>query len=204
HPLSGIGDLGALLDQPVPEAGGGPATLNNSGVAGTRIVASDPAYVRTWDGTSGAGYRLGADLGDPDGSTCTTTADRPSANAAMARLTVSLRAGSAPAVHGARRKPTSSDFVMVRVHTSEGATGYGEVSATPRWSGEDAVSATHFIKDVLAPAVIGQPLLPVSALSRLMETTLAANPFTRAGLNMALWDALGRTLGLRVTELLGG
>ena len=45
---------------------------------------------------------------------------------------------------------------MVRVHTSEGATGYGEVSATPRWSGEDAVSATHFIKDVLAPALMGQ------------------------------------------------
>src|SRR5437588_713419 len=58
HPLSGIGDLGALLDQPLPEAGGGPATLNSSGVAGTRIVASDPGYLRNWDGTSGAGYRL--------------------------------------------------------------------------------------------------------------------------------------------------
>ena len=123
---------------------------------------------------------------------------------AIETATVSLQASSALAVHGARGKHTSSDFVMVRVHTSRGAVGYGEVSATPRWSGEDAVSATHFIKDVLAPAIVGQPLLPVSALTSRMELSLAANPFTKAGLNMALWDALARTLDRKVTELLGG
>src|SRR3954468_10630627 len=123
---------------------------------------------------------------------------------AIETTTVSLQASSALAVYGARGSHTTSDFVMVRVHTSEGAIGYGEVSATPRWSGEDAVSATHFIRDVLAPAVIGQPLLPVSGLTARMDLALAANPFTKAGLNMACWDALGRTLGLRVAELLGG
>jgi L-alanine-DL-glutamate epimerase-like enolase superfamily enzyme len=124
--------------------------------------------------------------------------------AAIETATVSLQASSALAVYGARGGHTSSDFVMVRLHTSEGVVGYGEVSATPRWSGEDAVSATHFVRDVLAPALIGQPLLPVSGLSARMDLALAANPFTKAGVNMACWDALGRTLGLRVTELLGG
>src|SRR6478735_2962518 len=123
---------------------------------------------------------------------------------AVETTTVSLQASSALAVYGARGSHTSSDFVMVRIHTSEGAIGYGEVSATPRWSGEDAASATHFIRDVLAPAVVGQPLLPVSGLTARMDLALAANPFTKAGLNMACWDALGRTLNLRVTELLGG
>jgi L-alanine-DL-glutamate epimerase-like enolase superfamily enzyme len=145
----------------------------------------------------------------------TDTQSRPAVNTALASsrtgtvtaietTTVSLQASSALAVYGARGSHTGSDFVMVRVHTSEGAVGYGEVSASPRWSGEDAVSATHFIRDVLAPAVIGQPLLPVSALTARMDLSLASNPFTKAGLNMALWDALGRTLGLRVAELLGG
>jgi L-alanine-DL-glutamate epimerase-like enolase superfamily enzyme len=123
---------------------------------------------------------------------------------AIETATVSLQASSALAVFGARGSHTKSDFVMIRVHTSEGAIGYGEVSATPRWSGEDAVSATHFIRDVLAPAVIGQPLLPVPGLTARMDLALASNPFTKAGLNMACWDALGRTLNLRVTELLGG
>jgi L-alanine-DL-glutamate epimerase-like enolase superfamily enzyme len=145
----------------------------------------------------------------------TDTQTRPAAETALASsrtgtvtavetTTVSLQASSALAVYGARGSHTGSDFVMVRVHTSEGAVGYGEVSATPRWSGEDAVSATHFLRDVLAPAVIGQPLLPVSALTARMDLSLASNSFTKAGLNMALWDALGRTLGLRVAELLGG
>jgi L-alanine-DL-glutamate epimerase-like enolase superfamily enzyme len=123
---------------------------------------------------------------------------------AVETTTVSLQASSALAVHGARGKHTGSDFVMIRIHTSEGAIGYGEVSATPRWSGEDAESATHFVRDVLAPAIVGQPLLPVSGLTARMDLALAANPFTKAGLNMACWDALGRTLGLRVTDLLGG
>ena len=117
---------------------------------------------------------------------------------------VSLQASSKLAVFGARGSHTGSDFVMVRLHTSKGAVGYGEVSATPRWSGEDGQTATHFIRDVLAPVLIGQPLMPVPALTARMDLALATNPFTKAGVNMALWDALGRTLNLRVTELLGG
>jgi L-alanine-DL-glutamate epimerase-like enolase superfamily enzyme len=123
---------------------------------------------------------------------------------AVETATVSLKASSRLAVHGARGSHTGSDFLMIRIHTSLGAVGYGEVSATPRWSGEDAVSATHFVRDILAPVVIGQPLLGVPALTARMDLVLAANSFTKAGLNMACWDALGRTLGLRVTELLGG
>jgi hypothetical protein len=32
----------------------------------------------------------------------------------------------------------------------------GEVSCTPRWSGEDQVTAAHFIHAVLEPALVGQ------------------------------------------------
>lgn len=133
-------------------------------------------------------------------------AERPEIGtiAAIETAPVHLRANSALAVHGARGSHVESEFVMVRVQTSRGAVGYGEVSATPRWSGEDAATATHFIRDVLAPALVGQPLLPVPALTTRMDLALASNPFTKAGVNMALWDALARTLGLRVTELLGG
>lgn len=124
--------------------------------------------------------------------------------AAVETATVSLRANERLVVRGARGTHDRSDFVLVRVQTSRGAVGYGEVSATPRWSGEDAVSATHFVRDVLAPALVGQPLAPVPALTTRMDHALAANPFTKAGLNMALWDALARMLEVRVVDLLGG
>ena len=124
--------------------------------------------------------------------------------AAIETATVSLRANERLVVRGARGTHDRSDFVIVRVQTTRGAIGHGEISATPRWSGEDAVSATHFVRDVLAPALIGQPLAPVAGLSARMDLALASNPFTKAGVNAALWDALGRTLGVRVIDLLGG
>jgi L-alanine-DL-glutamate epimerase-like enolase superfamily enzyme len=58
-------------------------------------------------------------------------------------------------IRSARGVHDESPFVIVRVHTDEGITGLGEVSCTPIWSGEDQVTAVHFIDTLLAPALIG-------------------------------------------------
>ena len=108
---------------------------------------------------------------------------------------ISLRANPKLTVRGARGTHDRSDFLLVRVATSGGAIGYGEVSATLRWSGEDATTAEYAIKQVLAPAILGQPLHPVAALSARLDLALAGNPFTKAGLECALWDALGLRVG---------
>jgi L-alanine-DL-glutamate epimerase-like enolase superfamily enzyme len=123
---------------------------------------------------------------------------------AVHTATVRLPLDERLAVHGARTVHAVSEFVVVRVSLTSGAYGYGEVSATRNWSGEDAVSATHFIRDVLAAVLVGQPVSPVAALSARMDLALSGNPFTKAALNTALWDALGRSLGLPVAALLGG
>ena len=107
-------------------------------------------------------------------------------------------------VRGGRGAHDRSDFLLVRVLTSDGVAGYGEVSATPLWSGEDGVSARHFIETVLAPVVVGRPLAPVGGLELAMDKALAGNPFTKAGLSIALWDAYARTLGVPLAVALGG
>ena len=84
HPLSAVGDLGTLLDQPARPSGGDGAVLNNVGYTGGRVPAGDPAYSRNWEGVGGAGYRLVADLGDPNGSAWTVTLEGQSANAGSA------------------------------------------------------------------------------------------------------------------------
>src|SRR5262249_27163722 len=58
--------------------GGSSAGLNNSGFGGGRIPAGDPSYARNWESVSGAGYRLVADLGDPNGSMWSVTAESQS------------------------------------------------------------------------------------------------------------------------------
>jgi muconate cycloisomerase len=97
-----------------------------------------------------------------------------------------------------------SPFLIVRIHTDEGIVGLGEVSCTPRWSGEDQVTAAHFINSIFAPLLTAQDPRDISALTVRIGRALAGNPFTKAALEMALWDILGKTAGLPVYRLLGG
>ncbi|MCW3844123.1 hypothetical protein ONA70_28935 [Micromonospora yasonensis] len=124
--------------------------------------------------------------------------------AAVQTLPVSLPAHPGLVVRGARGAHDRSDFLLVRVVTSGDVVGYGEVSATPLWSGEDGCTADHFIRDLLAPALVGRPLAPVGALETLMDRLLAGNPFTKAGVATALWDAYARTLDVPLAVALGG
>ena len=117
---------------------------------------------------------------------------------------VSARAKPTLKVRGARTTHDASSFVLVRVVTEDGVEGYGEITATAAWSGEDEVTATHFVRNVFAPLLRGRPLFPIAALMKEFDRVVRGNAFTKAGVNTALWDALGRTVGLPVCELLGG
>jgi L-alanine-DL-glutamate epimerase-like enolase superfamily enzyme len=100
-----------------------------------------------------------------------------------------------------------SPFLLVKIHTDDGLLGLGEVSCTPRWSGEDQVTAAHFIDTYFAPLLVGESLHEVSDIDRLATKftfPVAGNLFTKAGVEMALWDLLGKSLGQPVYDLLGG
>jgi muconate cycloisomerase len=97
-----------------------------------------------------------------------------------------------------------SPFLLVRVHTDEGLTGLGEVSCTPVWSGEDQVTAAHLITDLLEPALAGEDPCDIERLTLKIRRAVASNPFTKSALEMALWDILGKSVGLPLYRLLGG
>jgi L-alanine-DL-glutamate epimerase-like enolase superfamily enzyme len=97
-----------------------------------------------------------------------------------------------------------SPFVILRVHTDEGLTGLGEVSCTPVWSGEDSVTATHVIKSFLEPALQGEDPRDIERLTAKMRRAVAGHPFTKSGIEIALWDILGKAAGLPVYRLFGG
>jgi muconate cycloisomerase len=97
-----------------------------------------------------------------------------------------------------------SPFMLVRIRTDEGIDGLGEVSCTPRWSGEDQVTAAHFIDSIFAPLLIGHDPRDIERHTHTMQRALFGNPFTKAAIEMALWDILGKSAGLPVYRLLGG
>ena len=82
--------------------------------------------------------------------------------------------------------------------------GLGEASCTPRWSGEDQVTAAHLIRTYLEPLLLGEDPTEVEELAGKFHLAFAANYFTRAAVEMALWDIAGKAEGLPLYEMLGG
>lgn len=107
-------------------------------------------------------------------------------------------------IRGSLGVHAESPFVILRVHTDEGITGLGEVSCTPVWSGEDSVTAVHMIRTYLAPVLIGEDPRDIERLLGRMKRAVFGHPFTKSGLEIALWDILGKAAGLPVYRLLGG
>lgn len=95
--------------------------------------------------------------------------------------------------------------ILVRVATDEGLTGWGEAFAlgAPR-----AVCAV--IEEVLAPLLLGEPPTEIERLTdRLQRATLlfgrrGIGMFALSGVELALWDVVGKLRGVPVYELLGG
>jgi L-Ala-D/L-Glu epimerase len=96
-----------------------------------------------------------------------------------------------------------ADHVLVRVHTDDGVVGVAEAPPRPYTYGETQASIITAIDTLFAPELTGLSLLDREPmLARLARTV--GNPAAKSAVDMAVWDALGRTLDLPVTQLLGG
>jgi muconate cycloisomerase len=98
----------------------------------------------------------------------------------------------------------TSDYVIVRVHTNEGIVGLGEATVSALWSGETSKSCVAALDDLIGPALIGADPTQITALRKRMDFVIKLNPFTKAAVEMALWDISGKALGVPVYQLLGG
>ena len=95
------------------------------------------------------------------------------------------------------------DSVIVRLRTDEGVEGVGESSPWPVFAG-NAFSIKETIDRYLAPAVIGRSVTDIEAILMAMDAVHYAANFAKAGVEMAVLDAAGKSLGLPVYDLLGG
>jgi len=117
-------------------------------------------------------------------------------------VSVPLKAGlTTKTAHGDH---VTSDYAIVRVVTDEGLVGLGEATVSAIWSGETHRSAVAVVKDHLEPALTGRDPTRLQAARIVMNRALKGNPFTKAAVEMALWDLVGQALDRPVADLLGG
>ena len=117
-------------------------------------------------------------------------------------ICVPLKAGlTTKTAHG---EHIDSPYILVRVHTDEDLVGLGEGTVAPRWSGESSASCIAAIDELISPALSGEDPTRVTMLRRKMDRVLKQNPFTKAAVEMALWDLAGKAAGVPLYQLLGG
>lgn len=97
-----------------------------------------------------------------------------------------------------------SPYVIVRIHTDSGLTGLGEATLAARWSGETSPGCVAVLHGLVEPVLLGEDPRNLTRLRSKVDSVIRHNPFTRAAVEMALWDLTGKAAGLSVCQLLGG
>ena len=113
--------------------------------------------------------------------------------------------GSGPKPKFAGEPRNTYETLLVRVETDAGIVGWGEAFPHRVWAG-----IRSFVDTLIAPACVGADPSDISALmAKLFKHTYSvgrAGPvmFALSGLDIALWDILGKAANLPIYKLLGG
>jgi L-alanine-DL-glutamate epimerase-like enolase superfamily enzyme len=94
----------------------------------------------------------------------------------------------------------SRDRMLIRVDTEGGTTGWGEFLVTM----ESASATKAVVEDVVAPEIVGRPVTDLRDFVEDFYFPYVDVDTFVGGVEMALWDVLGKEVGMPVHELLGG
>jgi D-galactarolactone cycloisomerase len=96
--------------------------------------------------------------------------------------------------------------LLIEVRTDDGLVGWGESG-----SGTLSRAGAVFVEDVLAPLAVGEDPFDLDRIGQKVATTLDRAGWTGdfgvqawSGLEVAIWDIMGKAVGRPVSQLLGG
>ena len=98
----------------------------------------------------------------------------------------------------------TSPYVIVEVETDTGLVGLGEATVAPRWSGETRTGCLAAIDELIAPSILGMDPRQIESVWQTIDGVIRFNPFTKAAVEMAIWDLAGKAENAPVYDLLGG
>lgn len=107
--------------------------------------------------------------------------------------------------HGGRNQGGRA-AVLIRLTADDGTVGWGQSVPVPRWSDETLEGCAIALRDYFAPALIGRDPADLPGLHAALDQAIAPGfttgmPIARAGIDIAVWDMLGRAAGKPLHEL---
>lgn len=101
-------------------------------------------------------------------------------------------------------RETDRQCVLITLQ-AEGITGYGECVATrdPGYNYETTGTAWHILKDFIAPLILNQEILDAQDFQKRVQG-IRGHHLAKAGVEMAVWDLLGKRDGRSLKEMFGG
>ncbi|UCE83862.1 MAG: hypothetical protein JSV47_04920 [Deltaproteobacteria bacterium] len=104
---------------------------------------------------------------------------------------------------------TYSENLVVKVVTDSGVAGYGEGVARQYVTGETTDASLSFLRDYLIPRINGYGATDPADLMQTFTDLVPSHqriqaPAACCALELAIFDAAGKTWGLSLTDLLGG
>ena len=93
--------------------------------------------------------------------------------------------------------------VVVKLDTSTGVSGWGEVCPIPHYLPAYADGIMPAISE-MSPEILGSNPLDTDAVMAKLDAYLQGHVYAKSAISMALWDIMGKVSGLPLVQLLGG
>jgi L-alanine-DL-glutamate epimerase-like enolase superfamily enzyme len=95
------------------------------------------------------------------------------------------------------------EYALLKLHANDGTVGLGEAAPDPAVTGETQATVVAALEE-FAPLVAGRDPFDIATIMAEAEAQAPKFPAARAALDMALYDLMGKALGVPVYKLLGG
>lgn len=93
--------------------------------------------------------------------------------------------------------------IIIRIQTDNGLVGIGEASPWEVFS-ENSKSVYAVLKDYITPAIIGKNPFNIEEIMKHLDKIVVGASFAKAGIEIGLFDLIGKALNTPVYNLLGG
>lgn len=109
---------------------------------------------------------------------------------------------------GPKGVPYGRPAVAIKITADNGTVGWGQSVPSPMWSYETLESAADTIRRYLTPELIGRDPFDIEGAHKAMDRVIAPGfstgmPITKAGLDIALHDLIGKVSGRSLAQMWG-